>query len=137
LPEPVFVLYWWHGHAALYGDLLKLQDKSVNPVIAMLHNLKDNRYHPILFLESPLPGPPSPDTPVRHKSTGHHTTGFATREEALTYVRGEFLEIVKTKFIGEPRLCLQKDFPWDGDETPAMVVFFSEAENNETVPLLA
>ena len=40
----------------------------MNPIWAMLHNEKTNRYHPILFHERPLPGPYSLDKPVRHKS---------------------------------------------------------------------
>ena len=35
-----------------------------NPIFAMLRNTKTNRFHPILFKESPLPGPPAADKPM-------------------------------------------------------------------------
>ena len=108
----------------------------MNPIIAMLHNTKENKFHPIVFLESPLPGPPEPGKPVRHKSKMHHTTGFPTREEAATSARGELTRKVEEHF-GKPKYCLAKDFPWDGEGTPAMVIFFSDVqENGEVVPLL-
>lgn len=107
----------------------------LNPVITILHNLKEQRYHPIVFIEYPLPGPPSPDKPVRHKSKGHHTTGFATRDEAVAYASGELLKLVKEYSVGKPKLCLQKDFPWDGEDVPAMVTYFGEVDG-ETKPLL-
>ncbi len=96
------------------------------PIIAMLHNSGANRWHPILFLEAPLPGD-DPDKPVRHKSKGHHTAGFATHAEALAEVES-MRERLKQHFGSEVRTCLEKDFPWDGDGVPAMVVFFAETE---------
>ena len=42
-------------------------------VIATLHNDKTDRWHPIFFVESPLPGD---CLAVRYKSKGHHTDGF-------------------------------------------------------------
>jgi hypothetical protein len=63
----------------------------------------------------------------------HHTTGFATRDEALVSTKGDLLERVKQIAVGEPRFCLQNDFPWDGEDTPALVVFFIE-QNGEMVP---
>ena len=92
-----------------------------NPVVAMLHNQKTDRYHPILFQESPLPGPPSDDKPVRHKSFGHHTTGFDTREEALDNIETD--ESIRSEC---PNITkhLDKDIEWDGEGTPASVCFF-------------
>lgn len=90
-----------------------------NPIVANLHNTKTNRYHPILFDERPLPGGGGP---TRHKSRGHHTAGFDTREEAIA----ECEKMVANPQIGG-RLCVDKDFAWDGEDVPAMVVFFSEA----------
>jgi len=94
----------------------------INPVHAMLHNTLTNRWHPILFSESPLPGSPDADKPIRHKSRGHHTAGFDTREEALKWIDEN-----KSKTPGS-RLCLDKDFDWDGIDIPAMVVFFAERD---------
>jgi len=91
-----------------------------NPIVANLHNTKTDRYHPILFDERPLPGGGGP---TRHKSRGHHTEGFDTREEAIA----ECHRMVENLDCGG-RLCIAKDFPWDGEETPAMVVFFGEVE---------
>lgn len=104
-----------------------------NPIIGMIHNTKNDTYHPVVFSEHPLPGPPEDGKLVRHKSKMHHTNGFATREEALANARGELAERVAEHFSGKPRFCLAKDFPWDGEGVPAMVVFFVEV-NGEMQP---
>lgn len=91
-----------------------------NPIIALLLNTKTNRWHPIVFVESPLPGPHTPDKPIRHKSKMHHTGGFDTREEAEAEAKNEIapkLEIV--------RLELETVFEWDGNDIPAMTHFFA------------
>lgn len=106
-----------------------------NPVIAMLHNTKLKLWHPIIFVESPLPGPESEAKPVRHKSKGHHTTGFATRQEALDDIKNSLGPRVKANAIGDVRECLEKDFVWDGEGIPAMTVFFGEVDG-KTVPLI-
>lgn len=95
----------------------------LNPIIGMLHNTKAERWHPIIFSESPLPGPYSEDKPVRHKSCGHHTVGFATRAEAMANIMNEM--VVK---LPEAKLALEKDFVWDGEDVPALVVFFGEVD---------
>jgi len=105
------------------------------PVIAMLHNTKLKRWHPIVFVESPLPGPPSADKPVRHKSKGHHTTGFATRQEALDHIKNDLGQKIKEIAIGDVREALDKDFAWDGEDIPAMTIFFGERDG-KTVPLM-
>jgi hypothetical protein len=95
-------------------------------IVANLHNEKTNRFHPIVFQEHPLPSDPE-DSLGRTKSLGHHTNGFATREEA----------IAECKEIAEKlpaRLCIEKDFSWDGEDIPAMVVFFKEIEG-KLVPM--
>lgn len=103
-----------------------------NPIVAMLHNTKLNRWHPIVFLEAPLPGPPSDDKPVRHRSKGHHTTGFATRQEALDWIKND----LKMKDdVGPAKEALDKDFAWDGEDMPAMTVYFGE-QDGKIVPLL-
>ena len=106
-----------------------------NPIIANLHNTKTNRFHPIIFVESPLPGPPSDDKPVRHKSKGHHTQGFDSRDAALSECRN-IVDQIKEHAIGPPQLCIEKDFPWDGEDIPAMTVFFGTTESG-VVPMLA
>lgn len=94
-----------------------------NPFLAILHNTKLDRYHPILFDERPLPGPPSPDKPIRHKSVGHHPDGFTTREEAIKHVEEK---VIAMREAGEPELKLATlaDLVWDGEGIPAMVAFF-------------
>lgn len=89
-----------------------------NPIIAMLHNTETNRYHPIVFVENPMPGPPTPNKPVRHKSKGHHTTGFDTREEALESAN----KMAKER---DMKRCLDGDIVWDGQSMPASVHFFA------------
>jgi hypothetical protein len=96
-----------------------------NPIIALIYNTKLSRWHPILFSESPLPGPDRPDKPVRHKSTGHHTVGFATRPEAVAEANGMALKL-KSECVGTPRLCLSDDMEWDGEGIPSSVAFFNE-----------
>jgi hypothetical protein len=90
----------------------------LNPIIANLHNTKTDRYHPILFEERQLPGGGGP---TRHKSRGHHTVGFDTRDEAIA----ECVKMSENPDCGG-RLCVEKDFPWDGEGVPATVVFFAE-----------
>lgn len=96
----------------------------LNPVYAVLHNTKLNRWHPILFAESPLPG--NPRNLVRHKSRGHHTNGFESREEAIANAKEGAAQIACTRFV------LQADIPWDGEGIPAMTAYFlGEGENTE------
>ena len=106
-----------------------------SPIIAMIHNTKLNRWHPVIFVEKPLPGPSGPDTPIRHKSSGHHTAGFSTREEALAHIKSELRPKVEERAIGAVRECLGKDFAWDGEDIPAMVIYFTE-QAGECVPAL-
>lgn len=95
----------------------------MNPVIALLHNTTANTWHPILFLEKPLPGPYSPDKPVRHKSHMHHTAGFPSRAEAVKNILDDFVPRVTANF-SKPKLFLGSDLAWDGTDVPATVEFF-------------
>lgn len=100
-----------------------------NPIIAMIHNTATDRYHPVIFSESPLPGPDEPEKLVRHKSAGHHTVGFDTREGALANIESDLAPRMKQHAIGDVRTSLAKDFPWDGEGVPAMVAFFAQVGN--------
>jgi hypothetical protein len=104
----------------------------LNPIVAMLHDTTADRWHPLLFRESPLPG--GEHTLVRHKSKGHHTVGFATHEEAIAECHS-MAEELKAHAIGNVRTSLAKAFPWDGEGVPAMVVFFKDIDG-QTVPVL-
>ena len=104
-----------------------------NPIIALLHNTKLNRWHPILFQESPLPGPPSPDKPVRHKSVGHHTSGFETKDEAVAEA-SKMVDQLAPSAIGRVQLALTPQIPWDGEGIPASVIFFVADGSGNLVP---
>lgn len=98
-----------------------------NPVIAILVNTSTGRYHPIVYQEAPLPGPPSGDKPLRHKSFGHHTSGFATREEAVADAETKAKQVVENGLWPSCALALdpEQDVPWDGQAMPADVAFFA------------
>jgi hypothetical protein len=105
-----------------------------NPIVSILFNQKLNRWHPILFIESPLPGPDSPEKPVRHKSKGHHTEGFDKRDDAIEGCN-ELATNFKKHYLADVKLCVEKDFAWDGEGVPAMVVYFEE-QNGKVVPMI-
>lgn len=100
----------------------------MNPliIIAILHNQKTTKYHPIIFRHSPLPG--GADIP-RYKSSGHHTNGFVFKEEAVrecfsmaVALTGYYSQQIHTSVI--------KDIEWDGETTPAMSVLFVLKDNH-------
>jgi hypothetical protein len=95
----------------------------MNPIIANLHNVKDNKFHPILFLAHPLFGNSGDFESIRYKSKLHHTDGFVDRDQSLDFCSTTMLDYTRRNF-GEPCFCISKDFVWDGCELPAMVVFF-------------
>ena len=100
-----------------------------SPIVAIVVNTATGQFHPIVFEEKPLLGPPAEDEPIRHKSKMHRTEGFATREEALAHVNDEVMPALKECSIGEPRACVEEgsDFEWDGEDVPDFVHFFEPA----------
>ncbi len=103
-----------------------------NPIVAMLHNVRANRWHPILYYECPLPGPPDAAKPVRHKSKGHHTEGYTTREDAIIGAKMVAAAVSKEcSDTGKCRLALEEDIPWGGDGIPADVAFFVETADGK------
>lgn len=106
----------------------------VNPIVAMMFNQKLNRWHPVIFREAPLPGPETADKPVRHKSQGHHTTGFEKREDAVAEAQKIAAQIVEKKMWADCKLCLEpeQDVPWDGEDIPADVAFFVVDDRDKT-----
>lgn len=90
-------------------------------LVMMLHNTTENKYHPIFYLESPLPGGMESEgnqNLIRYKSKGHHTTGFETRDKAIESVNNELIGQIKS--IGYiPNLELDEDLSWDGKDIPA------------------
>lgn len=76
---------------------------------AILKNGATGRYHPILFRPSPRPSDdPEPGRVCRHRSSGHHTDGFDTVEEAQEM-------IWQSPNLTDADLLLD----WDGRELPA------------------
>lgn len=102
----------------------------LNPVIAMIHNTPAGSWHPVIFEERPLPGPPAADKPTRHKSKGHHTAGFATRQEALDHIETDLAPRIKA-LSGSPRLALGGDISWNGQGVPAAARIFEDHELTE------
>lgn len=96
--------------------------KFLNPVVANMHNVKTNRFHPIAFREAPLPGCLPNGGFVRLKSIMHHTEGFMTRREAIVSCR----ELAKDL---EAKLCIEKDIQWDRKSGPVKVIFLAELES--------
>jgi len=96
-----------------------------NPVVALLFNQKLNRWHPIWYDESPLPGPPSDSKPTRHKSLGHHTAGFDTREAAIQEVKSTSDKVIAAKDATTVAVAFDEDLAWDGEDVPADVAFFA------------
>lgn len=95
-------------------DRLMLQPAGI------LRNVLTGRFHPIVFRYAPLPSSPMRPAVERYKSQGHHTEGFYTEEEAVTFVKAH-LEWTLTS-------CRWK---WNGEDVPAMVEFFGLTDRQE------
>lgn len=100
----------------------------VNPIVAMIHDVENKRWHPILYVEAPLPGPDRDGKPVRHKSKMHHTTGFPTREAALANAKELAETVVKEGCWTSCKMAIAdgEDIPWDGKDIPADTAFFAD-----------
>lgn len=81
-------------------------------IVGMIHNVKTDRWHPVIFRDAPMPGP-NGYALGRVRSHGHHTTGFATRAEAEANVE------CHGHLQGVPfdRYCV---YEWDGEGIPAL-----------------
>lgn len=99
----------------------------LNPVIAMLHNSKTRKFHPIIFVESPLPGGGGP---IRHKSKGHHAEGFDSRVDAMNSITQELVPAMAR--VGDSaRQFTGPDLEWDGEGLPASTEFFDSSDLKE------
>lgn len=78
----------------------------------MLVNTATGRFHPIAFRPAP-----SGVHDNRWRSLGHHTEGFATREEALADTK----ERPYCKELG-------LEWAWDGTDVPALTIFLDPKE---------
>ncbi len=54
-------------------------------LIMMLKNTSTGKFHPIFYIEKPMPDLESEANKkyIRYRSKGHHTEGFLDREEAV------------------------------------------------------
>lgn len=97
-----------------------------NPVVALIYNLKLDRWHPAVYVEADLPGPAHSDKPTRHRSKGHHTEGFKKREDALAEMVSIVKKIKDAKLsdTGSAAMDAANDLQWDGESIPADVAFF-------------
>lgn len=48
-------------------------------LVKIVHNVKDEKWHPIFYYDSPFPGPVEKQKVMRYKSKGHHTGGLQTQ----------------------------------------------------------
>ena len=103
-----------------------------NPIVGIVHNHKLDTYHPIVFVEHPLPG--NPEDLIRHKSKMHHTTGFPTRDEALANIDSELIPNLQTVAIGPVKKALAMDFRWDGNDIPIFTCFFAQQPDGTMEP---
>jgi hypothetical protein len=90
-------------------------------LIQMLHNQKQDTYHPIFYYDTPLPGGFEEGSinneVIRYKSKGHHTTGFKTRPEAVVSAMELLVKLEEQH--DTVTLNIEKDIEWDGEDIPA------------------
>lgn len=75
----------------------------------IIHNTSADTYHPIFLGASPRPSDDAVGI-CRHRSRFHHTEGFGSKEEAMTFM-------ADCDISNEPSGLL---WTWDGQETPAV-----------------
>lgn len=89
-------------------------------LIMMIKNFKNGTYHPIWYVESPLPSSDESSKLKRFKSRMHHTSGFPTREEALDSIETQLIPRLDGYVITKD---LDGDIEWDGEGIPADIQF--------------
>lgn len=88
-----------------------------NALIMMLFNSAAKTWHPIYYLENPFPGPIEDQTIVRYKSKGHHTAGFALRDEAVASANNLLKQLKEQHNL--PIIEIESDLDWEGENIPA------------------
>lgn len=92
-------------------------------LVMMLKNIKENTYHPIMYLESLFAGgfeSEGNQKVIRYKSKGHRTNGFTERQDAVNSIEKEIQS--KLKQMGyNLNKELDGDLEWDGINIPADV----------------
>lgn len=97
-----------------------------NPVILILFNESTERWHPILYWECPPPSANLGDC-LRWKSKGHHTSGFPTKEEAISGDEGvlDLCRRQKDALVGgSVYYDTEIELAWDGADIPSDVARF-------------
>ena len=95
-------------------------------IITVTKNLATGRFHPFLWAEAPLPSDDhTPMEVVRYKSKMHHTTGFATLEDALSSATEDLPGRVVLAYGrgAEVRVDTIDEDSWNDGEIPARVMF--------------
>lgn len=87
-------------------------------LVKMLHNLKENTFHPIFYYESPLPGPIEDQKVLRFKSKGHRTEGFKERPLAVESVSELEKQLKEQGDRVRIEIEEKDDIPWDGEGVP-------------------
>jgi len=95
-------------------------------LVKMLHNTQTNRWHPIFYYDSPLPGGFDEGSinnkALRYKSKGHHTTGFDNRPAAVDSAN-ELISQLKEQQHDTVTVEIDEkdDLIWADDEMPTDV----------------
>jgi hypothetical protein len=92
-------------------------------LVGIIKNTVKNTFHPIMYYESPLPGEIDNQPKIyRFKSKGHHTSGFPTREEAVSEC-SKLVKKIKDEWGSIVYLDTENNiFEWDGQFIPADVL---------------
>lgn len=97
--------------------------------LGMVRNTATGRFHPMFYRDAPFPGGVDSDlnrNVARFKSGGHHTNGFATREEA-----DSANEESRERLIEAGEKCwpgLISDWEWDGQGCPSDIRLVNTAD---------
>jgi len=95
-------------------------------LIQILHNTERKTWHPIFYMESPLPGQDLSNDLIRFKSKGHHTSGFVTLKAAIAETI-----VVESRLVGQGHTVFCEIEPllsWDGIEVPVSTTLRSLEE---------
>lgn len=103
-------------------------------LILIITNTKRGTFHPVILLESPIPGgglaygkhSEHLDGAARYKSKMHHTSGFDTREAAIENANNNLAPRVKEAFPLFPDMKIDTDYivEWDGEGIPALNIIY-------------
>ncbi len=91
-------------------------------LVKMLHNTITKRWHPIYYLDNPLPGGFGEDSVnlkmLRYKSKGHHTTGFDNRPDAVNCAEQLISQLKEQGDTVTVEIGEVEDLIWDDENMP-------------------